>query len=277
MGTMEITLIVIGVVFLLGSFFVQDKLSRKDMEQIAKVSEDEINIIMEKQLTQANSQIENKVEDMVESTSDTSRRVLERLTNEKIMAINEYSDTVLENINKSHNEVMFLYSMLNDKHTELTQLAGKLSDVSSKATRAGQEMMGYMDMQDAGQIPQQLVESVIQKAQKEQRQETATMTGIDRAAAKKTTAKTKTTAARAAAKKAPSGKEEKVQQEKAQQEEAPKPAKRVLPMPEESEDNHNLQILKLHQAGKSDVDIAKELGVGLGEVRLVIGLYRGEM
>ena len=39
------------------------------------------------------------------------------------MAISEYSDTVMENMNKTHNEIMFLYNMLNDKHTELTGLA----------------------------------------------------------------------------------------------------------------------------------------------------------
>jgi hypothetical protein len=31
-------------------------------------------------------------------------------TNEKIMAISEYSDTVMENMNKTHNEIMFLYN-----------------------------------------------------------------------------------------------------------------------------------------------------------------------
>ena len=44
---------------------------------------------------------------------------LERVTNEKIMAVNEYSDTVLEEINKNHKEVLFLYDMLNDKHDNL--------------------------------------------------------------------------------------------------------------------------------------------------------------
>lgn len=267
MSAMEITLIIIGVVFLLGSFFVQDKLSHKDMEQIARVSEDEINIIMEKQLTQANNEIENKVEDLVEVSSNTSRRELERLTNEKIMAINEYSDTVLENINKSHNEIMFLYSMLNDKHTELTQLAGELSEFSSNMTRAEQEMAEraamrarMMEQQDAEEIPQQLVESVIQKVEQEQ-----TPKPFGKAEANKTaTANKKNAAKKSTAKENKAGKE------------VPKTEKRVLPMPDDSEDNHNLQILKLHQEGKNDVQIAKELGVGLGEVRLVIGLYRGE-
>ncbi len=48
------------------------------------------------------------------------------------MAINEYSDTVLDSINKAHNEIMFLYSMLNDKHDELTRLSGDIDKASSR-------------------------------------------------------------------------------------------------------------------------------------------------
>ena len=40
--------------------------------------------------------------------------------------------------------------------------------------------------------------------------------------------------------------------------------------------NQNVRILQLHRAGKSDVAIAKELNCGLGEVRLVLGLYKGD-
>lgn len=38
--------------------------------------------------------------------------------------------------------------------------------------------------------------------------------------------------------------------------------------------NNNQNILKLHKQGKSIVDIAKELKLGQGEVKLVIDLYR---
>ena len=37
--------------------------------------------------------------------------------------------------------------------------------------------------------------------------------------------------------------------------------------------NHNLQILSLHKSGKSSVEIARELGLGTGEVKLVIDLF----
>ena len=39
--------------------------------------------------------------------------------------------------------------------------------------------------------------------------------------------------------------------------------------------NNNDKILELNSKGKSNVEIAKELGLGIGEVKLVIDLFRG--
>ena len=43
----------------------------------------------------------------------------------------------------------------------------------------------------------------------------------------------------------------------------------------ESGGNSNEQILKLHREGKSNMAIAKELGLGIGEVKIVIDLFEG--
>ena len=40
-------------------------------------------------------------------------------------------------------------------------------------------------------------------------------------------------------------------------------------------DRRNEEIIRLHKAGKSNVAIAKELDMGVGEVKLVIGLFEG--
>ena len=39
--------------------------------------------------------------------------------------------------------------------------------------------------------------------------------------------------------------------------------------------NNNEKILQLSKEGKSNVEIAKELGLGIGEVKLVIDLFKG--
>ena len=40
------------------------------------------------------------------------------------------------------------------------------------------------------------------------------------------------------------------------------------------QNNNNQKILDLYNEGKSNLEIAKELGLGIGEVRLVIDLFR---
>lgn len=44
---------------------------------------------------------------------------------------------------------------------------------------------------------------------------------------------------------------------------------------EQGSRNNNERILELHRAGKSNMAIAKELGLGIGEVKLVIDLFEG--
>ena len=118
MGATEIILIVIGiVVFLLGYLMPARK---KDIdEEVKLISEDEIRKMVSGEMGHVKDRIDDIVEETVSYSMEKTERAMERLTNEKIMAINEYSDTVLEEINKNHKEVVFLYDMLNDKHDNL--------------------------------------------------------------------------------------------------------------------------------------------------------------
>lgn len=218
MTAVEISLIIIGLIFIVVSFFLQEKLSQKDIDQITSLSDRELHIIVEKQLKNADSKVEDAVDEKLEEIMAASERVMERTSNEKIMAISEYSDTVLESMNKTHNEIMFLYSMLNDKHKELTDLAGELSSLPNTLKSVTPEL------QKRYEETVSFVESQVEKAEPMQKEELleAAVTMTD------------------------------------------------------SERNHNDDILFLHSAGKSDVDIAKELGLGLGEVKLVIGLFKEE-
>ena len=49
MTGVEITLILVGIIFVLGSFFVQEKLTGKDVQAIVDMSEKELNVIVENQ------------------------------------------------------------------------------------------------------------------------------------------------------------------------------------------------------------------------------------
>ena len=237
MTALEITLIVIGVVFLVGSFFVSDKLSQNDVDQIAKMSEEELRVILDRQLEKAKAEIQNAIEAGIDETTEETKRALEKETNDKINGISEYSDTVLESINKSHNEIMFLYSMLNDKHKDLTDLAANLQKLTTNLHDVEQQMT---EKTLRAQTRLQQPESVIEKPGKVQKKEIPV--------------------------------EKKIK---------PENIKKAVEVKRNTENeidekNDNDAILRLHAEGKSDVEIAKLLDRGLGEVRLVIGLHRGE-
>ena len=71
---------------------------------------------------------ENEItEESIERAKDTTERQMDRITNEKMMAINEYSDPVMTEIHKNHEEAVFLYDMLNNKHAQVKTTAAELN------------------------------------------------------------------------------------------------------------------------------------------------------
>lgn len=229
-------LLLIGVVFMIGSFFVTEKLSPSELNQIAELSEEELKRIIDRGLKNAETRIENAIDEQVDQSSEKVDRSLEKVTNDKIMAISEYSDTVIESMNKTHNEIMFLYSMLNDKHTELTGMAADLQRLAAD------------------------VRSLEEKAPL-----TAPQAASERAAAVSAASAVTPVSVETA--------------DTTERETAAAPAEQKEEMPETEETKQeglHAEILKLKKLGMTEVQIAKKLGIGIGEVRLVNGLYRGE-
>ncbi|MEY8515378.1 DUF6115 domain-containing protein [Lachnospiraceae bacterium 29-84] len=232
MATIEIVLVVIGTVMMVASFFITEKLTNKELDKISELSTEEMQRILARSLQEAQTKITQMVDQLVEQSIDKSMEVVERAldkeTNEKMRAITEYSDTVLESIHKTHNEVMFLYSMLNDKHSELTSYAGNLAQLAIHLEELQEGVQKTVDA--SGALPKDFQA--------------------------------------APAPEDGSGKEEALKEE-------PEPAASETEAPGGKE-NHNEDILAMYQKGKDAVEIAKELGLGIGEVRLVIGLFREE-
>ena len=53
---------------------------------------------------------------------DATEDQMNRLCNEKIMAIDEFSKQLLEKIENNHKEVVFMYNMLNEKEKEFSEI-----------------------------------------------------------------------------------------------------------------------------------------------------------
>uniref|UniRef100_UPI0040565D04 DUF6115 domain-containing protein n=1 Tax=Acetatifactor sp. TaxID=1872090 RepID=UPI0040565D04 len=118
MGILEIVLLLIGgVIFTLSFVITTDK--ENVAESTKTLAKKEIEELVSQEMDLIRSHVDDVVEESMEYAMEKTERSLERLSNEKIMAVNEYSDTVLQEIHRNHEEVMFLYDMLNDKHTNL--------------------------------------------------------------------------------------------------------------------------------------------------------------
>lgn len=134
MGIVEIVLIIAGViVFALGYLLPARKKEINLEEEMQMIGEEEVRRLIDRESENVKAHISDIVDETVNYAIEKTERSMNRVTNEKMMAVNEYSDTVLEEINKNHKEVLFLYDMLNDKHEDL-------KNTVSEATRTAEEV-----------------------------------------------------------------------------------------------------------------------------------------
>ncbi len=232
MGILEIVLLIAGVIIFTGSFFLPLG-GEKNTGIDQKAAKEEIHGLVEEEMNNVRSKMQDKMEETSEDAIEKAERALERLTNEKIMAVNEYSDTVLQEIHKNHEEAMFLYDMLNSKHANIKDTVSKMD----KAVKAAEN---------------KTLEN---------------KTAENKAAAEKT-ATDKTAGTVAEEKTADASQTETL----IQPENSPEIG--FIGETVQEGQNNNEKILEMHKQGKSTVAIAKELGLGVGEVKLVIDLYK---
>lgn len=258
MNATEIILLLLGIVVFIGSFVVPEQKS-KATESDKRLSAELVKESIEQEVSSAKAQIQDMVEDTVSYSIEKTERTLERLTNEKMQAVNDYSDTVLLEINKNHKEVLFLYDMLNDKQQNIQEtvkdvdrVAKTVQDTVNKAEKNVIDAMITFDEEAAVEVEEE-----------------------------KEVPKKKTTVTKAAPKTITKPKKE----EKIKDDFKPLAGEKIVIdktvndidfiVGGENSKNNNEKILELHKSGKSKMTIAKELGLGIGEVKLVIDLFEG--
>ncbi len=252
METMEIVLLIIGVAVFVASFLLP---TGKQEESVVsdKIAKEEIKSLVADQMKEIKTQVDDTVEEAVQYAMEKTERSLERISNEKIMAVNEYSDTVLAEINKNHQEVMFLYDMLNDKHISLKNTASKVEKTAKEAKNIAKEAEAVSKVAEETTRKAEAALPVFHSLHPE------TVFPIKKEE-EKTTEKTAT---RKRTKQSDNKKEK-------------QPEKQAVETSEKEVNfNNNETILALYKLGKSKVEIAKELGLGVGEVSLVIDLFKG--
>lgn len=293
MGALEIALLVIGaVIFALGYLLPVSK--KEPEEDLKRLSEEQIKDTVNKELENAKAQIGDIVEETITYAMEKTERSMDRLSNEKIMAVNEYSDTVLNEINKNHKEVIFLYDMLNDKHENLKGVvteATKTAKEVKQTVKQAQEAAEILPETNAGTVAKPVEAVTARPMQKADSTEmTATVSGLAQVDFQPIHAK------RVEVLVQPDGEPTAMPEVKAgtppktggTRNGSTKSARNMgkaeagevelhftSSQPPTGGRNSNERILELHKEGKSNMAIAKELGLGIGEVKLVIDLFEG--
>ena len=251
METIEIVLLIIGCAVFIASFILPEIKDNLDPE-VLKSQREIIQTLMQKEVGELKFQIEDSVEESIKYGVEKTERAMERLSNEKIMAVSDYSENVLQDINKAHQEVLFLYEMLNDKKNLMDQNMEQLLSIQKNIKNS--EIIETEDNIN--------IRKITQEVQKQNEQENIEKNIVERK--KRNTAKEQSSVS--------------VLDEK------PKTRKKTVtkskidaPIQNHIKDgqNSNERVLQLHKEGKTNMAIAKELGLGIGEVKLVIDLYEG--
>jgi hypothetical protein len=337
MTTLEILLLILGAVIFIASFIVPESKSELDAAD-KQLTQEKLQELLQEEMKNVRSQVADAVDETVHYSMEKTERGLERLTNEKMTAVSEYAQTVLEDIHKNHEEVMFLYDMLNNKHENLKETATEVS----MAVKEASVKVSELDAARAAEPeidPDQPIEPVMEDARTgepivEENFEPISLSGIEKLKRREDSLHEMDKAAESVVKKAiaqspvipkekkPAPAEEKDEkpaepavktEEKPVAKPAAEPAKKEKPVkPAESKpkktaakaktkakteakteaktpesgdialslqpitdsSNKNERVLALHKQGKSNVAIAKELGLGVGEVKLIIDLFK---
>ena len=211
MNITEILLLILGAVICVAGFVIPEIYKGKPTDPSAAKAQEKIRQAADESVADAKKRIADIVSTESGIAQDETERAMEKITNEKIMAINDYGKTVVDDIEKNHKEVMFLYDMLNSKSADIKNTVRKVDSV----TRTEKLETADREIPKKTEIPKKPAAQVkIPKA-------------FTPAADKKETS-----------------------------------AYGAI----------NEKIVEMHDAGSDDIEIAKALGIGVGEVRLKIGL-----
>lgn len=239
MSATVIVLIVIGLVFIFVSFAISEKLSEE------KAESDSVVKIPKELTTEQKEKIDKLIRDYMDQQiegrlTDIETRLSE-IVNQKTLALGDYAVSVNEEIDRNHKEVVFLYDMLSDKQKEIMTTVNMIDTYKKEISamvqeQAAQNIMNYST--SASETQPSAEDTVPEELTAEEMSDDTEI------------------------------------------EEAMKEMEDI-PISEESQeelenvDNKDM-ILEMHKAGLSILEIARHLGLGVGEVKLVVDLYQGE-
>lgn len=310
MKIMEVVLLLLGAAAFVASFVLPEKKERRNRREEPGMTEEDIRAVVRDEYNQSRGMMDDLTDETINYTMEKAERQLERITNEKMLAMGEYSDTILNEINRNHQEVVFLSDMLNQNKNDLTIFLGQAvqdakeasalaSDALMNSKKASEDALAAFDKSKSAMDNSIVAEDNMLSARKiiqgdfdpvSVEQVSEAPINIEPINVEPEAPRSKTTRRGVKKDKVAEAVEMQNIRDNLQDnldvpleafEAVPKTSRKSGRMPSlqfdmggESSFNNNEKILKLHKQGKSNVAIAKELGLGVGEVKLVIDLFK---
>ena len=138
MTPIEVILIVIGIAILVISFFIIEQKDQKKSSVIEEQLEQNLSI---HELTSIKDHLNTMIHQVTEDTVEKTDNYLKQISNEKIMAVNEFSEEILEKIDHNHKEVVFLYQMLNEKESDLKKAIQEVNETKRQVQELSKKVM----------------------------------------------------------------------------------------------------------------------------------------
>ena len=294
MDIIVIICLIIGVGCIGASFFIKEKadINNHEKEKIVEeirgraLSEDSVKKVM----TRVEKGFSEKLSAISEDKLGGFADKMSEIANDKMLAINDMSGQLMEKIEQNHKEVIFLYDMLNEKSDYLKDFSAKIDGLRHELEREEDRIKALNnDLDDkmikVKEVRQTVIAKPVAPVEVKQEKSRRVPTGIEQAKAAIKPAEVPAQA-------------KNLVKMKKEVEDIPSDIKDIFDtderdifkdaeVPEITEEideidlspelteelSTNDKILKMHSEGKSVMEISKELGMGQGEVQLILGLY----
>lgn len=143
MTVLEIVLLIAGVLCVAVSFLVKDE-SSGNFNAGDEMSRE----LTEQDKEHIRKQIDEILEERISDVSEKTEAQLDKISNTKILEMNDYAETIMGEINRNHNETVFLYDMLNEKAKEVKSTVKDVNIAKREVAKIQYESTIAMEEQD---------------------------------------------------------------------------------------------------------------------------------
>lgn len=294
MDIIVIICLIIGVGCIGASFFIKEKADINNHEKEKIVEEIRGRALSEDSVKKVMARVEKGFSDKLSAISEDKlggfADKMSEIANDKMLAINDMSGQLMEKIEQNHKEVIFLYDMLNEKSDYLKDFSAKIDGLRHELEREEERIKALNnDLDDkmikVKEVRQTVIAKPVAPVEVKQEKSRRVPTGIEQAKAAIKPAEVPAQAKNLVKMKKevediPSDindifdTDERDIFKDAEVPEITEEIDEIDLSPELTEElSTNDKILKMHSEGKSVMEISKELGMGQGEVQLILGLY----